>query len=87
MHWVFASQQKRGAVKTHCVPNRHEVIPGLDIALTFKDSVNMLLFSFFIMGVMKSEAQDISPEREDGHGVRDARFDGPAEPVVNAFLD
>ena len=72
VHWVFAGQQKRGTVKTHCVPNRHEVIHGLDITLTFKDSVNMLLFSFFIMGVMQSEAQDISPEREDGHGVRDA---------------
>lgn len=36
---------------------------------------------------MQSEAQGISPEREYGHSVRDARFDGPAEPVVNAFLD
>ena len=64
------------------------MIHGLDITLTFKDSVNTLLFSFFIMGVMQSEAQDISPEREDGHGVRDARFDGHAEPaIVNAFLD
>ena len=69
MHWVFASQKVRGAVKTHCVPNRHEVIHGLDITLTFKDSVNMLLFSFFIMGVMQSEAQDISPEREDGRSA------------------
>lgn len=49
IHWVFASQQARGAAKTHCVPNRHEVIHGLDITLTFKDSVNMLLFSFFII--------------------------------------
>ena len=65
MHWVFANQKKRGTVTTHCVPNRHEVIHGLDITLTFKDSVNMLLFSFFIMGVMQSEAQDISPERSD----------------------
>ena len=66
MHWVFAGQKERGTVKTHCVPNRHEVIHGLDIALTFKDSVNMLLFAFFIMGVMQSEARDISPERENG---------------------
>lgn len=36
VHWVVASQQKRGAVKTHCVPYRHEVIHGLDITLTFK---------------------------------------------------
>lgn len=66
VHWVFASQQERGAVKKHCVPNRHEVIHGLDIALTFKDSVNMLLFAFFMMGVMQSEARDIPPERENG---------------------
>ncbi|MXW82500.1 MAG: hypothetical protein F4246_04890 [Rhodothermaceae bacterium] len=63
------------------------MIHGLDITLTFKDSVNTLLFSCFIIGVMQSEAQDISSEREDGHGVRDARFDGPAEPFANAFLD
>ena len=66
IHWVFASEQKRPEVETHCVPNRHEVIHGLDIELTFKNSVNMLLFASFIMGVMQSEAQDISPERKDG---------------------
>ncbi len=47
IRWVFADCKTRGAIETHCVPNRHEVIHGLDITLTFKDSVNMLhLFVF-----------------------------------------
>ncbi len=71
IHWVFASQKERDTAKTHCVPNRHEVVHGLDIALTFKDSVNMLLFASFIMGVMQSEAQNLSPERKDGCYARE----------------
>lgn len=65
IHWVFAGENKRKTVKQHCVPNRHEVIHGFGDTLTFKDSVNMLLFASFVMGVMQFEAQDISPKRKD----------------------